>query len=162
MLKLYRRTPSQILYWETWDNDDGSHTVHWGSLGAKGESKTVRSTGLRKVETKVQAEIDRFVSDGYQPIELDDHRILLIEYTVDGFGDAADLKKRYRLQDRMDQTLGWTGLGMCDGGSIGSDTMEVCCYVVDYDVAEQVVATDLKGTEFGNYSRIYDEGAEDA
>jgi hypothetical protein len=54
MLKLYKRTPSQILYWETWDNDDGSHTVHWGSLGAKGESKTVRSTGLRTASFMTQ------------------------------------------------------------------------------------------------------------
>ena len=32
MLKLYRLTPGKKEYWETWDNDNGSHTVHWGLL----------------------------------------------------------------------------------------------------------------------------------
>jgi len=58
----------------------------------------------------------------------------------------------------MNETLGWTGLGACDGGSIGSGSMEVCCFVVDFNAAKQVIEADLEGTEFGDYSRIYDEG----
>lgn len=42
MFKLYKFTDSQKEYWETWDNDDGTHTVHWGELGTKGESKVVK------------------------------------------------------------------------------------------------------------------------
>ncbi len=59
----------------------------------------------------------------------------------------------------MNETLGWSGLGHCDGGSIGSGTMEVCCFVVDFDIAKSVIEADLKSTEFDDYSRIYDEGA---
>ena len=33
----------------------------------------------------------------------------------------------------LNEGLGWTGLGCCDGGSIGSGTMEACCYVVDFE-----------------------------
>ena len=72
-------------------------------------------------------------------------------------GTAEDLEKRYRLEDRMSDTLGWTGLGHCDGGSIGSGTMEVCCLVVDFKTAQLVVENDLKDTEFQNYTRIFDE-----
>ena len=53
----------------------------------------------------------------------------------------------------MDETLGWTGLGHCDGGSIGSDTMEVCCLVVDFDTAAKAIEADLRGTEFADYTR---------
>ena len=60
----------------------------------------------------------------------------------------------------MNETLGWAGLGHCDGGSIGSDTMEVCCFVVDFDIAKSVIEADLQGTEFADFTRIYDEGAE--
>ena len=74
-------------------------------------------------------------------------------------GTAEDLEKRYRLQDRMDKTMGWTRLGSCDGGSIGSGTMEVCDFVVDFELAKTVIENDLRGTEFENYTRIYDEGA---
>lgn len=159
MLKLYRVEPESTLYWETWDNGDGSHTVHWGELGKKGESKTVRRSLFQTADAKVEAEANRQLTEGYKPIDLDDHRVLMIEYSVDGFGDAADLDKRQRLESRMNDRLGWTGLGHCDGGSIGSGTMEVCCYVVHFELAKQIVEADLQGTEFANYTRIYDEGA---
>ncbi len=38
--------------------------------------------------------------------------------------------------------------------------MEVCCYVVDFDIAKRVIAADLAGTQFSNFTRIYNE-AED-
>jgi hypothetical protein len=76
---------------------------------------------------------------------------------VDGFGTEDDLNKRNRLMERMDETLGWTGLGNCDGGSIGSNTMEICAYVADFEIAEKTIQEDLKGTEFDDFARIYDE-----
>ena len=154
MLKLYKLTDTGKYYWETWE-DDGVHTVHWGELGTRGESKELKSTLLKKAETEIQAEIHRLVEQGYDEIE--DEVILLIEYSVEGMGTGADVEKRARLQDRMSETLGWTGLGHCDGGSIGSGTMEVCCFVVDFEVAKAVIEADLKGTEFENHTRIYDE-----
>lgn len=162
MLKLYKITETEKLYWETWDNDDGTHTVHWGKLGSNGNTKTVKSSLFQKATKTIQKEIDVVVSDGYAPIDIDDHYTLLVEYAVEGMGTEHDIDKRYRLQDRMDQTLGWTGLGACDGGSIGSGSMEVCNYVVDFQLAKQVIEDDLQNTEFSNYSRIYDENAPDA
>lgn len=158
MLKLYRFTESKKEYWETWDNDDGTHTVHWGELGTQGQSKTVKRSLLKKPESIIQEEIHQLVSDGFQ--EASQEFALLIEFAVDGMGSKEDLEKRHRLEDRMNETLGWTGLGNCDGGSIGSGTMEVCNFVVDFDIAKRVIENDLKGTEFENYTRIYDEDAE--
>ena len=83
-----------------------------------------------------------------------------MSYNVRGVGTAADLSKRHKLEERLNETLGWTGLGMCDGGSIGSGTMEVCCFVVDFALAKSVIEADLQGTEFSDFSRIYDEDAE--
>lgn len=160
MLKLYKMDEQPPRYWETWNNDDGSHTVHWGVLGETGDSKTVKSSLFKKATDKIQTEIGDFVSKGYKQVDLDDRRILLIEYAVEGFGTGDDLDKRHELESRMNGTLGWTGLGHCDGGSIGSDTMEACCYVVDFELAKSVIEADLKGTEFADYTRIYDEGAE--
>jgi hypothetical protein len=158
VLKLYKFTDSKKEYWETWENDDGSHTVHWGELGTTGQSKEVKSSLLRKPEKIIQKEVDEMVSNGFRPIE--EEFTLLIEYAVDGMGTKEDVEKRHRLQDRMNETLGWAGLGNCDGGSIGSGTMEVCNFVVDFEVAKQVIENDIKGTEFENYTRIYDEEAE--
>lgn len=145
-------------YWETWDNDDGTHTVHWGELGTKGNSKEVKGSLFKKAEKIIQKEIDEISAMGFTPI--DNEFTLLIEYTIGGMGSKDDIDKRHRLEERMNETLGWTGLGSCDGGSIGSGTMEVCNFVVDFEVARQVIENDLKGTEFENYTRIYDEDAE--
>ena len=159
MLKLYKITNTEKRYWETWENDDGSHIVHWGTLGTKGKSKTVKPSLLKKAERKIQEEIDQIVSEGFRPIEPEDHITLLIEYKVDGMGSPEDVEKRHRLESRMNETLGWMGLGACDGGSIGSGTMEVCNFVVDFGIAKKVIEADLVGTEFANYTRIYDENA---
>jgi len=159
MLKLYRFTQAKKEYWETWDNDDGSHTVHWGELGTRGESKTVKSGLLKKAEVAIQKEIDGRVADGFQPVDHEDHFTLLVEYAVDGMGTKEDVEKRHRLEDQMNDILGWTGLGNCDGGSIGSGTMEVCNFVVDFEIAKSVIEKALRGTEFENYTRIFDENA---
>lgn len=158
MLKLYKFTDTKKEYWETWDNDDGSRTIHWGELGTTGQSKKVKDSLLKKPEKIIQKEVDEMVSNGYRPIE--EEYTLLIEYEVEGMGTKEDVDKRHRLQDRMNETLGWSGLGHCDGGSIGSGTMEVCNYVIDFEVAKSLIEKDLKGTEFENYTRIYDEEAE--
>jgi len=158
MLKLYKIEGKSKSYWETWEND-GVHTIHWGSLGTRGESQELKSTQLSKATTKIQKIIDQKVAEGYQPLDFDDHSILLIEYSVEGMGSESDVIKRHDLQSRMDETLGWTGLGHCDGGSIGSGTMEVCCIVADFDIAKAVIEADLEGTEFSDFTRIYDENA---
>lgn len=157
MLKLYRFQNQKKEYWETWENGDGSHTIHWGELGTRGASKLVKSGFFVKVEKALKKEIEAAHKQGFRPIDIDEHRTLLIEYTVDALGDAKDIEKRHRLEDRMNETLGWTGLGACDGGSIGSGTMEVCTFVVDFDVAKAVIERDLTDTEFENYTRIFDQ-----
>ncbi|TQV85812.1 hypothetical protein [Aliikangiella coralliicola] len=156
MLKLYRITDDKKEYWETWSNGDGSHTVHWGELGTEGNSKSVKGSFLRKPEKIIQSEVNDMVAAGFKPAEKE--VVLFIEYKVDGLGTLEDLEKRHNLQKRMDQTLGWAGLGHCDGGSTGSDTMEVCCIVIDFEIAKSVIEKDLRETAFENFTRIYDGG----
>jgi hypothetical protein len=156
MLKLYRLNESQKEYWETWE-DNGSHVVHFGELGTQGTSKPIRGGLFRSATSIVQKEIDTMVAQGFAPVALEDHAVLMIEYPIDGMGNAADIEKRHALENRMNETLGWTGLGACDGGSIGSGTMEVCNFVVDFDVAKRVIETDLANTEFADFTRIYKE-----
>ena len=81
--------------------------------------------------------------------------LLEVEYKIDGFGTDQDLEKRHRLEEHLNELLGWTGLGHVDGGSIGSGTMEAGCVVVDFDIAKKVIEDNLKNTEFGEYSRIF-------
>lgn len=157
-MKLYRFSDESKDYWESWEESPGTYTVHWGALGTTGESKTIHATSPHEAERLLNNEMDDYVERGFKPIEPEDHAILLIEFGIEGMGTTNDLSKRHRLEDRMNETMGWTGLGECDGGSIGSGTMEVCCFVVDFDLAKQVIEGDLVGTEFADFTRIYQEG----
>jgi hypothetical protein len=155
MLKLYKRVSGVLQYHEAWFAD-GNVIEHWGAVGETGQTKEHRLPKKADAGEGIEAILRPALDAGFAPAD-DEQAILLIEYPVDGFGSTEDLEKRYRLQERMDQTLGWAGLGHCDGGSVGSGTMEVCCVVVDFDIAKRVIAADLKGTEFADFSRIYRE-----
>ncbi len=156
MLKLYKRIDGVLHYHEAWLN---GQTIfeHWGIAGERGESK---QHSLPKGIEEGNAILDVLASaakEGFIPIDMEDHATLLIEYSVNGMGSGEDLDKRHALEERIGETLGWTGLGACDGGSIGSGTMEVCCFVADFDLAKRTIAADLAGTEFSDFTRIYDE-----
>jgi hypothetical protein len=162
MLKLYKRIDGTLHYWEAWRDKDRSVAIeHWGVVGERGES---REHPLPKFFGKA-AVIDGLKTKptalGYEALADDEHAILIIEYPVQGFGTRADLDKRHALEERMDDTLGCVGLGHCDGGSIGSGTMEVACFVVDYEIAKHVIEADLASTEFGDYGRIYRDDEEE-
>ncbi|MEU7872468.1 hypothetical protein, partial [Dactylosporangium sp. NPDC049140] len=78
-----------------------------------------------------------------------------VQYDLDGhWGNVDDLDLRNAIMAHLDEVLGWTGLGRCDGGSIGSGAMEVACVVVDADIAQRVVGAALDGSRFPRFSRI--------
>jgi hypothetical protein len=155
MLKLYKKVDNETYYWETWDKDEKTGIIHWGILGERGQHKEVKSGLFSNFRKIIQKEIDQRLEEGYFEIEEDDMSFLEIEYIVDGSGTDEDLDKRHKLEEKMDSVLGWTGLGHCDGGSIGSGTMEVGCVVVDFEIAKKVIEDSLKNSEFANYSRIF-------
>jgi hypothetical protein len=156
MIKLYKRHANGVLaYHEAWINDQ-EITEHWGKVGTRGESRKHQSksrAGNRDLEKILRPARQA----GFVEIDMDEHRRLIVEYVVSDMGTSADLEKRHRFEERLNQALGWTGLGECDGGSIGSGTMEVCCFVVDFAIAKSIVAHDLAGTEFADFSGIFDE-----
>ena len=55
----------------------------------------------------------------------------------------------------MNEVLGWVGLGQCEGGNIGYGRMEVCCRVVDFELARRIIEADLVGSSFADYTRIF-------
>lgn len=156
MFKVYKRVEDALHYREAWINE-GTLTEHSGTVGERGKSREKKLSKNADAEQALLALLHAALDDGYDEIAAEDHATLMIEYRIDGFGSEQDLKKRHALEDRLSETLGWTGLGQCDGGSSGSGTMEVCCFVVDYELAKRAIASDLANTKFGDYCRIYRE-----
>ena len=157
MLKLYKTIDGDLHYWETWEKSPKTAIIHWGLVGERGESKEISSSLFSNCAKKVQADVSLRMKEGFAEIDPEDLRRLIVEYPIEGMGTEKDLEKRFALEDKLNEILGWSGLGNCDGGSIGSGTMEVCCFVVSFDIAKKVIETKLKSTSFDDYTRIYDE-----
>jgi hypothetical protein len=156
MIKLYKSIDGQLHYHEAWTGD-GLILEHWGKVGEKGERREHKVPRGRQAVAVLEDVLLDIREDDYAEIDEDVQPMVVIEYRVDGMGSARDLDKRAAIQDRMDEVLGWTGLGYCDGGSMGKGTMEVACRVVDAAVAKRVIEADLQGTDFGDYARIYED-----
>ena len=108
MLKLYKEINGVLHYWETWDEDDKTGLVHWGTVGENGEQKKVKSTLLKNFHKIIQQEINEKINEGYEQIDEDDLKFLIIEYKLNSdFGNEEDLEKRHRLEAKMNEDLGW-------------------------------------------------------
>jgi hypothetical protein len=156
MFKLYKRIKRVLHYHQAWAHG-AKIAEHWGIVGERGETALHKRNKRQSEKKNIEHVLAKPLAEGFKPIDVDDHATLLIEYPIKGMGTVKDLSKRHALEDRMNETLGWTGLGNCDGGSIGSGTMDVCCLVVDFKIARRVIKEDLQNTTFADYSRIYDE-----
>ena len=156
MLKLYKEIDSQLFYWETWDNDEKTATIHWGKVGEKGQDKEVKNGLFSNFRKVIQKEIDAKLKEGYAEFDEENLSFLEIEYIIEGMGTEKDLEKRHLVENELNEILGWTGLGSVDGGSIGSGTMEVGCLVVDFEIAKKIIEKGFENTEFGDFSRIFE------
>jgi len=151
MLKLYKQIDNQLHYWETWDTDQKAAMVHWGVVGTRGQEKEVKSGLFSSFAKKVKNETAIKLKEGYAEIEDEDMAFLEIHYKIaDDNANHEELDKRHRLEDFLDEVLGWTGLGSVDGGGF----MDACCLVVDFDIAKKVIEEELKNTEFSDYTEI--------
>jgi hypothetical protein len=142
MLKLYKRTYAGVSYWEAWA-DGREVTVHHGTLGTQGETHVVRLRRGEDARAAIEREAQRPRSDGFAELDDDDLNDLVIQYRLDSWGTPDDLETRHALEDILDACLGWTGNGHCDGGDIGSGTINVYALVVEPTLAVATVTATL-------------------
>lgn len=158
MQKLYKEIDGVLNYWEIWESEPKTTMTHFGVVGERGKSQITKAGIFSSASSLIKKKIAEKIKEGYTEIEAEKQFYLIIEYAIDGMGTNEDLDKRHKLEEHLNELLGWKGLGHCDGGSIGSGTMEVACLVVSDDIAIQVVKSYLdRMTLFKNYSRIFIE-----
>jgi len=143
MKKLYKRSGDKIHYAEAWVND-GQCVHHWGVVGDPGQSNTIAIDGEANHEEIVERTLRQASADGYAELPDNDQFLLVITYeTIDEWGSGEDLEKRHLVEKILNETLGWTGNGFCDGGDIGSGEMSIFSYVVDIDLAIESIFVEL-------------------
>ncbi|PEC10045.1 hypothetical protein CN639_28805 [Bacillus toyonensis] len=113
--------------------------VHYGCVGDTGEMYEI------KVPLSQCAEIEmKKLADGYKELDEEELKEFVLQYVYkdDQLEDA--LEKRQEIQEIMDEALGWTGNGYCDGGDIGSGTINIYTFVVDINKVLQTTINELE------------------
>lgn len=150
MIKLYRKNNDTIHYFEVWLNEDNiSLTTHKGVLGDVGETEDVFYDEEDDLPVKVG--MAKIVSDlkllGYS--DNISHTEIVVQFSYKDNEDMSMLvDKRQHIEALLNECLGWTGNGHCDGGDIGSGSMNLFCYVINKDIALQTI---LEMLEEENY-----------
>jgi predicted DNA-binding WGR domain protein len=155
MFKLYRReADKKLFYREAWI--DGERVVeHWGACGERGDVREHPAPNAKDAQ-RVLSRLKRAArDDGFKPIPRSRMATLIVEYPIDPCRSGDDLTRRHELEDRLNELIGWLGLGHMDGGSIGSGTMEVCLIVVDFQIAKDTLEEAMRGTDMDGFSQIY-------
>ncbi|MEN9919676.1 MAG: hypothetical protein RL662_2112 [Bacteroidota bacterium] len=140
MIKLYKTIKGVVYYFEAWINDDNSLTIHRGMLGDIGETDEF-TDNLPPLVT-----LAKLVEDKKEAGYTDDitHAELILQYTYNETdATAALLQKQTKVEALLNNALGWTGNGHCEGTAIQDGKMNVICYVIDKDIALDSILSDF-------------------
>lgn len=143
MIKLYKRDGESLSYWEAWA-DGRTVVTHWGKVGDKGRTHQIRLQKGGSAEAIIAAESQKPLAAGFQEIPIEDHAKVVVQYQTVGWGSTADLDWRHQVEDVLNECLGWTGNGHCDGGDIGSGTINAFSFVLDPTAAVTTIVAALK------------------
>lgn len=150
-VKLYKGGDAKLLYREAWI--DGESVVeHVGVYGERGSFSRHPAAGLARQREVIDAITADAKMDGFKPIPKARLVGLLVSKEISGTGTQDDLRQRHALEDYLNEVTGWFGLGHCDGGSIGSGSMEAFCLVVNYGVASKVITRELTSSPFSDFT----------
>ena len=153
MIKLYKESDGEIQYAEAWVHE-GTCTFHWGVVGEQGNATTIALSPGTSDQDAMESPLRESRADGFSQIPLEDQALVILSYkTKHEWGDADDLEKRHLVEETLNERLGWTGNGHCDGGDIGTGEMSVFSVVVfsvvvDVDAACQTIFRELGSIGF--------------
>ena len=159
MFRLFKRDDRGKIaaYHEVWVELKPRRIVeHWGMVGTRGETDAHRIKLLRSLEKQVDDLLDPARALGFAELEPGD-QTLIVEYPYSDDWRRDDVLKIREVSDALTEVLGWTGLGTCEGETLTEIAIELTCRVLDPELAKVRIAEQMAGTEFADYSRMYQE-----
>ncbi|MGM0885286.1 MAG: hypothetical protein ACQEXQ_30120 [Bacillota bacterium] len=143
MIKMIKEFNQILNYWEIWYNEsDKEFIIHYGEVGDEGKSQEIGAKGIRNKEKYMKEKALEQEMNGYSYLDEDNLLEVVLQYDCSENVEE-DLEKRYEIEDLLNNSLGWTGNGNCDGGDYGSGTMNIFCFVVKQDEAIHTIVNTL-------------------
>jgi hypothetical protein len=130
-------------YWQAWRHKR-IVVLHWGSVGEKGRTRQIRLKKGQTAKAVIEEASRQPRAERYAEIDTDEHSQVVVQYRTAGWGSVADLEKRHKIEELLDECLAWTCNGFCDGGDIGSGSINIFCLVVDPAAAKDTLVSTLK------------------
>jgi hypothetical protein len=143
MRKLYKSLDGVLHYLETW-NREGVAVIHSGRVGDRGTTRELRPEPGENAEAVMSRELAGGERQGYSPIKAEDHASVVVQYSVEDWETDEALGLRHTVEEILNDALGWSGNGHCDGGDISRKTINVWCKVVDLESAKQTIISALQ------------------
>jgi predicted DNA-binding WGR domain protein len=172
LIKLIKQDEDETIYWEVWQ-DGRTLMIHYGTVGDTGETEEVKLPMFKRAEKVMDELAEGKVNEGFDYLEEDELIELVVQYSYNEDEMQTAQKLRHSVEDLMNECLGWTGNGSCDGGDIGSGTANIFNYVVDAEKASRTIIEELKNNnllqgakiaylnpEDEEYVVLYPDGAE--
>ena len=161
MFKLYKRNEKGevIAYHEAWAEPKRRRIVeHWGALGDAGQTEVHRIWFFGSLEKQFENILGPARGIGFQELDPGDFQTLIIEYADLLSGSDDDRVESEVAAERVNEILGWTGLGYCDDDTDTEDKIDIICRVIDPGLATEVIAAGLSEDPLlGTYTRMYQE-----
>ena len=141
MKKLYKKTNNGVEYAEAWVAE-GKCIFHFGVVGDRGQTQNFSVTG--SPEEAINAALKNSAANGFAELAVEKHYLLTFTFeTEEDWGSQEDLDKKNLVEEVLNEELGWTGNGKCDGFDIGSGEMTLFSIVVDLDAAIEATFAEL-------------------
>lgn len=141
MIRLLKKEEKEWRYWEGWyEEKEQLYVAHFGKVGETGDHYAVLAEHVEGGTHQVlQAWADERKETGYVDVKSADLRLLTIQFP---HLQESDTESRYAIEYMLDECLGRTGNGHCDGGDDSRQGLALICRVVQMDkaVAEVVQA----------------------
>ncbi|HSP79636.1 MAG TPA: hypothetical protein VLQ93_13955 [Myxococcaceae bacterium] len=144
MLKLYKKEGDALRYWEAWVDEEGTLTVHLGTVGEVGETRKSPVSPEEDPDMVIAQAAEPLVDEGYDEPEPDDMVPLVVQYPLTGKGSAHDFEQRHAVEELLTEHLGWTGNGEVEGAETQPGRMNIFCRVMDVEVAARTLVEALE------------------
>lgn len=173
MIKLIKKIDETVHYWEVW-NDRKMLNIHYGIVGDEGESEEVKVPLFKSTEKEMARLADKKLEEGYELLDEEILPEIIVQHKNAGLTMEEALDKRHLVEELLDQSLGWTGNGMVDGGEIevNEGITNVFCVVLNIEKAYTAIKKELAEhnlmdgvtiayleSEDEDYTTLYPEGA---
>lgn len=142
MIKLYKPNNNELLYWEVW-KDGKELVIHHGVVGDEGISEDIKVGFFGNADSKMKELANAQIEAGYLPVDEFAEIELVIQFQFEEDEMEAALSLRHHVEGVMNECLGWTGNGHCDGGDIGEGKANIFNYVIDLDSAINTIRAEL-------------------